>query len=246
MKPTFDYRPQNSNIHQEETGLELSIEGIEPDEAVLDISGNNGDYFENFVVENNEGNNSQLVFDSPDMDYTSRLTEEERKTAPVDIKGQLTNLNQFSKMMNQKPKRNLPRYAQPLKREARAGKDGVTLRESNAAYDPFKDAIKYKSVDDDVVDKLLEDYVTNNKVNIPINRIDPSNYLFGTRVISAKIINGVLMIRVGGGFMGIEEFVGTHQQKEILQLRLKMTKERKKLNKITQELLQKHKIKNFI
>lgn len=80
-------------MHQEETGLELSIEDIEPGEELLDISGNNGDYFENFAVENNEGNNSQLIFDSPDMDYTSRLTEEERKTAPLGIKGQLANLN---------------------------------------------------------------------------------------------------------------------------------------------------------
>ena len=52
--------------------------------------------------------------------------------------------------------------------------------------------------------------MTNNKVNVPINRIDPSKYLFGTKVISAQIINGVLMIRVGGGFMGIEEFVDKH------------------------------------
>jgi hypothetical protein len=58
MKPTFDYRPLNSNMHQEETGLELSIEDIDPEEGMLDISGNNDDYFENFAVENNEGNNS--------------------------------------------------------------------------------------------------------------------------------------------------------------------------------------------
>jgi hypothetical protein len=59
---------------------------------MLDISGNNGDYFENFAIENNEANNSQQFFDSPDMDY-GRLTEEERKTAPLDIRGQLANLN---------------------------------------------------------------------------------------------------------------------------------------------------------
>jgi hypothetical protein len=72
-------------LHQEETGLELSIEDIDHGEDMLEVSGNNGDYFENFAVEINEGNNSQLVFDSPDMDYTSRLTEEERKTAPLDF-----------------------------------------------------------------------------------------------------------------------------------------------------------------
>ena len=101
------------------------------------------------------------------------------------------------------------------------------------AYDPFKDAIKYKSVDDDVVDKMLEDFIQKNSVKVPINRIDPSKYLFGTKVISAQIINGVLMVRVGGGFMNIEEFVEKHSTKEILSLKLKMNKERKKLPKVT-------------
>lgn len=101
------------------------------------------------------------------------------------------------------------------------------------AYDPFKDAIKYKSVDDDVVDKMLEDFVQKNSVKVPINRIDPSKYLFGTKVISAQIINGVLMVRVGGGFMNIEEFVEKHSTKEIISLKLKMTKDRKKLPKVT-------------
>jgi hypothetical protein len=101
-------------------------------------------------------------------------------------------------------------------------------------------------VDDDVVDKMLEDFVEKHSVKVPINRIDQSKYLFGTKVISAQIINGVLMVRVGGGFMNIEEFVDKHSTKEILSLKLKMTKERKKLPKVTQELLEKHKIKKFI
>ena len=41
------------------------------------------------------------------------------------------------------------------------------------------------------------------------------------------------MVRVGGGFMNIEEFVGKHSSKEILSLRLKMVKDRKKLPKVT-------------
>ena len=89
-------------------------------------------------------------------------------------------------MLTQQPKKKLPSYAKPLKRESRKKGETLTLKEAKPpAYDPFKDAIKYKSVDDDIVDKLLENYVTNNKVNVPINRIDPSKYLFGTKVISA-------------------------------------------------------------
>ena len=32
-------------------------------------------------------------------------------------------------------------------------------------------------------------------------------YMFGTKKIYAKIINGKLVIRVGGGYMSIDEFM---------------------------------------
>ena len=44
----------------------------------------------------------------------------------------------------------------------------------------------------------------------PIKRIEEGKYLFGTKKIYAKIINGKLMVRVGGGYMSIEEFVEKH------------------------------------
>jgi hypothetical protein len=48
-----------------------------------------------------------------------------------------------------------------------------------------------------------------NRLNcpVPIHRLGNNQYMFGTRKIFAKIINGKLVIRVGGGYMGIEEFM---------------------------------------
>ena len=39
--------------------------------------------------------------------------------------------------------------------------------------------------------------------------------MFGTRKIFAKIINGKLVIRVGGGYMGIDEFMKHYGQQEL-------------------------------
>ena len=39
--------------------------------------------------------------------------------------------------------------------------------------------------------------------------------MFGTKKIYAKIINGKLVIRVGGGYMGIDEFMQHYGQQEI-------------------------------
>lgn len=69
--------------------------------------------------------------------------------------------------------------------------------------------------------------------------------MFGSRVINASIINGILMVRVGGGFMQMEEFVDKHSNKEILILKQKMIREKKKLPKIISELLDKAKVKKF-
>jgi len=41
-------------------------------------------------------------------------------------------------------------------------------------------------------------------------------YMFGSRKIIAKIVNGKLMIRVGGGFMTIEEFITQYGPMEML------------------------------
>jgi len=40
-------------------------------------------------------------------------------------------------------------------------------------------------------------------------------YMFGTKKIYAKILNNKLVIRVGGGYMAIGEFVATYQEVEL-------------------------------
>lgn len=42
---------------------------------------------------------------------------------------------------------------------------------------------------------------------IKIVRLGPGKYMFGTKKIMAKIINGKLVIRVGGGYMNVDEFI---------------------------------------
>ena len=79
---------------------------------------------------------------------------------------------------------------------------------------------------------MLEDFVKNFKVKVQINRIDHHKYLFGLKLIHAKIINGILMVRVGGGYMTIEEFVEKYSHKEILNIKVKMAKEKKKLTRV--------------
>lgn len=66
----------------------------------------------------------------------------------------------------------------------------------------------YKAAAGDEVDKMLSDVLNRMGINIPIKRLGGGYYMFGTKKIYCKIINGKLVVRVGGGYMGIEEFIG--------------------------------------
>jgi hypothetical protein len=44
-------------------------------------------------------------------------------------------------------------------------------------------------------------------LDLDIQRISAGKYLFGSRNIICKIVNGKLLVRVGGGYMSAEEFV---------------------------------------
>jgi hypothetical protein len=74
----------------------------------------------------------------------------------------------------------------------------------------FSSPARYSPIRGDHVDEMLGNFVKKYEVKIPLRRISENRYLFGTKQVSASIINGRLMVRVGGGYMTIEEFVQKH------------------------------------
>lgn len=65
---------------------------------------------------------------------------------------------------------------------------------------------------------MLSHYITQANCPVPIKKLghDGSGfYLFGTKKIYAKDMDGKLVIRVGGGFMIIEEFLKTYADLEM-------------------------------
>lgn len=58
-------------------------------------------------------------------------------------------------------------------------------------------------------------------------------------------MNGALSIRVGGGFMNIEEFVAKHAERECNHLKSKMKKEKKNVAQVVEEMVKKYKYKQF-
>jgi len=72
---------------------------------------------------------------------------------------------------------------------------------------------------------MIMGYMKGKDLPIKFKRISEGSYVFGTRKVSAKIMNNRLVIRVGGGYMNIEEFINTYTQPELKRLeRLKKRK----------------------
>lgn len=78
----------------------------------------------------------------------------------------------------------------------------------------------------DILDQMLSQYINAANCPVPLRKIGGGQYWFGTKKIYAKILNGKLVIRVGGGFMIIEEFVATYADNEL-----------KKINNMSDEQL---------
>lgn len=75
----------------------------------------------------------------------------------------------------------------------------------------------YVAVKGDLVDEMLAQYIQNCPV--PVKRLGGGFYLFGLKKIFAKILNGKLVIRVGGGYMVIEKFIETYAEQELSKLK---------------------------
>ena len=76
----------------------------------------------------------------------------------------------------------------------------------------------YRAVKGDLVDEMLAQYINLANCPVPIKRLGGGFYLFGLKKIYAKIMNGKLVIRVGGGYMIIEEFIANYAQQELQKL----------------------------
>lgn len=72
----------------------------------------------------------------------------------------------------------------------------------------------YKAVKGDRVDELFAYHLNKAGLDIPVQRIEEGHYLFGTRKIYCKIMNDKLVVRVGGGFMLIDEFLASYGKTE--------------------------------
>jgi hypothetical protein len=68
----------------------------------------------------------------------------------------------------------------------------------------------YKPTKSCEIDVMFAEAINKAKLDLTFKRTDKGKYVFGTKTILAKVVNGRLLIRVGGGYMGVQDFINTH------------------------------------
>ena len=71
----------------------------------------------------------------------------------------------------------------------------------------------------DAVDIALADYLNNfhdkGKMQVMFIRLQPGVYSFGSKKVCIKVDNGKINIRIGGGYLRINEFVDRYTTQEL-------------------------------
>jgi len=73
----------------------------------------------------------------------------------------------------------------------------------------------------DLIDECLADYLNKNPVPVKFIRVEEGLYSFGLRRVNVKIQNQKLVIRVGGGYMLIDEFLKMYTNQELSKIKEK-------------------------
>lgn len=74
--------------------------------------------------------------------------------------------------------------------------------------------VAYKVKKGDFIDELFARALAKCGYNIRITRIEKGKYIFGTKKIQCVEKNGMLTVRVGGGFMPIDQFIEDYAEQE--------------------------------
>ena len=113
-------------------------------------------------------------------------------------------------------------------RDSEVDRLNMVLEEKDREIDVLEERIRnngqshvgYAAFKGDAVDEQLAKYINMMQCQVPIKRLGNGYYLFGTRKIFAKIMNGKLVTRVGGGYMVIEEFIANYADQEITRCKM--------------------------
>ena len=139
----------------------------------------------------------------------------------------LSELGNLSDLLTNQGNRNQHLNKTVLKLKSEATEKDQEIEElKTLVYELQKDKKEYTPVKDDPIDEALANYINKRPkpLKVPFTRQKKGSYMFGTKKVYVKLEQGKIIIRVGGGFMHLDEFLEVYTPLELEKL------ENKKLN----------------
>ena len=138
------------------------------------------------------------------------------------LRSQLAAYGEASKALKAQLSTELPQLVQLLA----AGKQQKKLEDTVKAQEKelnelrgalFRPTPEYVAQGGDLVDQTLANYLNARRgaLPVPFQRKDPGVYQFGSKRVFIRVENGVIIVRVGGGYMNIEEFLKLYTPLEL-------------------------------
>jgi len=183
-------------------------------------------------------NNSELIEkidDNLDL-INSNLTELENFKNELELVNDA--IEEFSDLIENRDNSDLKQIIKLLKKNRDIKESIQTLSSNVYSLDsqldeliPVRDAHiastrkKYKAKKGDEIDELIGEFMKNSNTEVEIKRTGEGKYMIGEKKISAKVVNGNLLIRIGGGFMTMEEYMRSFGEGQLKRSARKAKKE---------------------
>ena len=106
-------------------------------------------------------------------------------------------------------------------------KEAEILELRNVMGEIQKQKVTYVPVRGDFIDNQLANFLNSMAVpcEVPFTRLEPGVYLFGSKRVVLRVENIGIVIRVGGGFIKLEDYINNQSVFEVGRMKLKEAKE---------------------
>ena len=201
-----------SKLRETQKKLEETEENLQHQEAIIKL----------ISINSKVSSTNQKIEQKPDFSFDlARVTEELSRIQQVSTDFERNFYTQcsayFSKInllssLNLNMHRLISKFVKVIQ-----DKDCQIYMLRHIARDAALERKVYVPVKTDPIDLCLADYIHNRKapLQIPLIREDSGVYNFYTRTIKLKIENNKVIVRLGGGFEGIDEFLNSNTQAEL-------------------------------
>ncbi len=99
---------------------------------------------------------------------------------------------------------------------------------------------KYNTVKGDKVDECVKDIMDESDVLIPIIRISEGFYLIGTEKKQVSIKGDSIMVRIGGGYEKIDQYISKRELDQLMKIKLMVEMRKISFKECIKQLLAKH------